>query len=81
MCLDTSPEETTYILKSILRLAGVPLENYSDALLHNDSPPVESADGIPPFHVVSINFSEVDKRNSSQSMDVYTGEMISHSSK
>jgi len=65
----TDPEETTYILKSILRLAGVAL------------PTVESVEGgggedTSVGSKKSISFSDVLRRKCSvELMDVYTGEM------
>jgi hypothetical protein len=58
----TSPEETTYILKTILRLAGV-----STAL-----PPKASMER----QESNVDFAEMDRRNVAvKEMDVYTGEM------
>ena len=75
----TSPEETTYILKSILRLAGVGLEESASVF----SSPRDSdiTDAIEKSGVdkkmKGINFSEVARRQSqTQLMDVYTGEII-----
>ena len=57
----TSPDETTYILKTILRLAGL-----SIALPPNES---EKRDSV-------LDFSEVERRTKSvKQMDVYTGEL------
>jgi len=70
----TSPEETTYILKSILRLAGVSLDGVEiDDLPHKLVPSSEAKDeGRKP-----INFDEMERRTSMvQLMDVFTGEMI-----
>ena len=60
----TSPEETTYILKTILRLAGV-----STAL-----PPAAAMEKIES----NVDFAEMDRRTAAvKEMDVYTGEMTS----
>ena len=70
----TSPEETTYILKSILRLAGVSIK------LPGSSSP-EFASTLPPVLEESAakklcDFEEVERRSSAvKFMDVYTGEM------
>jgi IMP-specific 5'-nucleotidase len=64
----TSPDETTYILKSILRLAGkgTILEDES---MSNDGKRCLSS---------SLNFSELERRSKAvKVMDVYTGEYIS----
>ena len=75
----TSPDETTYILKSILRLAGVPwmnliLEegNETRHLPNGISKEVngEDRDGK------KVNFYEMERRTNRLMMDVYTGEMI-----
>ena len=68
----TSPEETTYILKSILRLAGVPLM----ALIN---PPVgeKGANGQTEENAgKKVDFEEAGRRTSYARMDVYTGEYI-----
>mmetsp|Transcript_15931 Transcript_15931/g.33137 ORF Transcript_15931/g.33137 Transcript_15931/m.33137 type:complete len:561 (+) Transcript_15931:17-1699(+) len=73
----TDPDETTYILKSILRLAGVPMMTLvlEDANEGVDSPikATESRDQ----DGKKVNFEEVERRSSRVMMDVYTGEMIS----
>ena len=70
----TSPEETTYILKSILRLAGVPL-------LAQLSPVAEEKEKTETDNVrrnSNVDFSEVERRATrALKMDVYTGEYIS----
>ena len=69
----TSPEETTYILKSILRLAGVSLGDHHkeslEDLLHK-TPQKQAIDTV----AVENDLSEVTRRT--MLMDVYTGEMI-----
>lgn len=75
----TSPEETTYILKSILRLAGL-----SVALMEHGSPnhaaPAAAVSNIDPNNgerKTSLDFTECARRTQAiQKMDVYTGEMI-----
>jgi IMP and pyridine-specific 5'-nucleotidase len=60
----TSPEETTYILKTILRLAGVSIALPSVAV------------GLGESCSSGVDFVEMDRRNNDvQQMDVYTGEM------
>ena len=73
----TSPDETTYILKSILRLANVPM------LLTNDetwtlSPGISRKDSLDDTEGGSgVNFDEIERRTSIvKKMDVFTGEMI-----
>lgn len=74
----TSPSETTYILKTILRLAGVQyqLQDASEAaaLLSGErqgpSPAPKDGSGGP-----AIDFSEVERRTKVVEMDVYTGEI------
>ena len=79
----TSPEETTYILKSILRLAGVPLMAYMNTLMVTDGTTATGlkeeqvavvADGVCGKKVV--DFEEAGRRMSGLKMDVYTGEYI-----
>ena len=75
----TSPEETTYILKSILRLAGVPLM----ALMENTPLAAASGDEKKEETVVidgnrrksQVDFAEAERR-ATLKMDVYTGEYI-----
>jgi len=73
----TSPEETTYILKTTLRLAGVSLDN-QDTLVDDDNDDDDKG---------KDNFGKQDKKSSNidlktvasrnAMMDVYTGEMLS----
>ena len=71
----TSPEETSYILKSILRLAGVPLMailnpvDYEDKKQENGT---KDKKGIEK----KVDFDEMERRTSRLAMDVFTGEMI-----
>jgi IMP and pyridine-specific 5'-nucleotidase len=75
----TSPDETTYILKSILRLAGiVPTQHMKDddsgdgLLVENggNGNTMERNDS-------NVDFAELERRRSFNAvMDVYTGEMI-----
>jgi IMP and pyridine-specific 5'-nucleotidase len=73
----TSPEETTYILKSILRLAGVPLMSYMNTLLVMDGG-TNAATGLKeePTAVVADKKVVDFERMSALKMDVYTGEYI-----
>ena len=73
-----SPQETTYILKSILRLAGVPylVENNTadDEGDETDVPTDQQLNGGQPS---LINFAEMERRaEAAKKMDVYTGDMI-----
>ena len=69
----TSPDETTYILKTILRLAGVSLEgDASDDLTDGSEEDKSDTEGK---RKSLVNLSTVASRNSM--MDVYTGEMLS----
>lgn len=70
----TSPDETTYILKSILRLAGIaPAQhehNDSDVLLESSAAAMESKGS-------NVDFAELERRtNVVATMDVFTGELI-----
>lgn len=76
----TSPEETTYILKSILRLAGLSVALQGQ---HHSSPELSSS--IPAAAAAvpngekqkSLDFTECARRTQAvQRMDVYTGEII-----
>ena len=63
----TSPDETTYILKSILRLAGKGIALEEDGKTNGKRSSTSS-----------LNFSELERRAKAVAvMDVYTGEMIS----
>jgi hypothetical protein len=75
----TNPQETTYILKSILRLAGVSVRLPTDSDIDID----ESENGKygdvgkEKEHPPPINFDEIERRTkAAQMMDVYTGEML-----
>ena len=83
-----APEETTYILKSILRLAEVeykipeadyPENQDSDESLHDniDANTLDAATGK------KLDVSTMIKRSSGQdfTMDVYTGELIKNDQK
>eukprot|EP00560_Eucampia_antarctica_P008411 CAMPEP_0197825108 /NCGR_PEP_ID=MMETSP1437-20131217/2243_1 /TAXON_ID=49252 ORGANISM="Eucampia antarctica, Strain CCMP1452" /NCGR_SAMPLE_ID=MMETSP1437 /ASSEMBLY_ACC=CAM_ASM_001096 /LENGTH=517 /DNA_ID=CAMNT_0043424975 /DNA_START=301 /DNA_END=1854 /DNA_ORIENTATION=- len=84
----TSPDETTYILKSILRLAGIAIQRPTSNQLstaptylspsHNNNA-ASTNDNINMGDQVQIktNFSEVERRACAvKAMDVYTGEMM-----
>ena len=79
----TSPDETTYILKSILRLAGAAIQQPSFTTVVSNDESTESIDGGDTTDDLNdekkeTNFSEVDRRASAvKAMDVYTGEMVS----
>jgi hypothetical protein len=67
-----NPNETTYILKSILRLASVNVSSLDVVGDHADG-----AQGTNAL-VSSIDFQEMDRRSQAAlRMDVYTGEMVS----
>ena len=77
----TSPDETTYILKSILRLAGVPLNGHdakskvASAMKGNAG--VGDRIGRTPSQ---LDFDEVERRYTTvKIMDVYTGEITTAS--
>lgn len=84
----TSPEETTYILKSILRLAGVSQSAFHLAADGNgndgesvdnatDSTLIAGQDGDANKPAASVDFTEIDRRTEAvKCMDVYTGEII-----
>ncbi|KAL7532854.1 hypothetical protein ACHAXR_004896 [Thalassiosira sp. AJA248-18] len=69
----TSPEETTYILKSILRLAGVPLMALMNPLAGEKDAKEEQAEEKVGK---KVDFEEAGRRTSRVTMDVYTGEYI-----
>jgi hypothetical protein len=63
----TSPEETTYILKTILRLAEVPI-----TIVDVTFPAQENDSG-------GMDFAEIERRTTVvKRMDVYTGEISHH---
>mmetsp|Transcript_24513 Transcript_24513/g.35892 ORF Transcript_24513/g.35892 Transcript_24513/m.35892 type:complete len:526 (+) Transcript_24513:203-1780(+) len=72
----TSPDETTYILKSILRLANISL----DAMLRAnsmDETDMDSGNGDTPATGKSLDFAEMERRTKMvELMDVYTGEIL-----
>jgi len=71
----TSPEETSYILKSILRLAGVPLMailNPMDYEVKDEANGAKDEKGVEK----KVDFDEMERRTSRLAMDVFTGEMI-----
>ena len=73
----TGPEETTYILKSILRLAGVSHEMIPEE--DGDDVPTTVDDGKGTSGT-ALNFTEVERRTKAvQIMDVYTGEVTTKS--
>jgi len=78
----TDPDETTYMLKSILRLAGVSLDGHNSPSLEDFSLAIPS---IQDGHAANIgneneavDFLEMTRRHGKvEMMDVYTGELIS----
>lgn len=72
----TSPDETTYILKSILRLAGIVPAQHARTDSDGVSESVASGIGAGPKGS-NVDFSELERRTSAvATMDVYTGELI-----
>jgi hypothetical protein len=74
----TNPQETTYILKSILRLAGVSVRLPTNSDIDLDESGSETNGDIGKVKEQStINFDEIERRTkAAQQMDVYTGEML-----
>ena len=70
----TSPEETSYILKSILRLAGVPLMAILNPVDYEDKKQV-NGDKDKKGIEKKVDFDEMERRTSRLAMDVFTGEM------
>jgi len=68
----TSPEETTYILKTILRLAGVPLM----VLMNPSMAEEKDASGQQAEAGMKVDFEEAGRRTTRFKMDVYTGEYL-----
>ena len=71
----TSPEETTYILKSILRLAGVPLMALMNPVAGEQNGEQGVEEGGEKSEKKVVDFEEAGRRSSRVMMDVYTGEM------
>ena len=72
----TSPDETTYILKSILRLAGVSLEGEgNDDNDITEGGEEDKSNEKKDSNELQVNLKTVASRNAM--MDVYTGEMLS----
>lgn len=72
----TSPEETEYILKSILRLAGVPLMALMNKLTVDEDKAAEERVNRYKERQ-EVNFDEVGRRSTiAKKMDVFTGEYI-----
>mmetsp|Transcript_10647 Transcript_10647/g.31487 ORF Transcript_10647/g.31487 Transcript_10647/m.31487 type:complete len:551 (-) Transcript_10647:663-2315(-) len=70
----TCPDETTYMLKSILRLAGVSLNDVENDISPNDA--VHTGESKEKGSK-GINFDELERRTSMvQRMDVFTGEIV-----
>lgn len=66
----TSPDETTYILKTILKLAGIPYT------LENEKEAVAILSGNIAEESGKVDFAEMERRTKVvQGMDVYTGEI------
>jgi IMP and pyridine-specific 5'-nucleotidase len=71
-----NPQETTYILKSILKLAGVEA-SLPQQIVEDESSDNGSA-GLQVTESSNVNFSEMERRAQAMArMDVYTGNMIS----
>ena len=73
----TSPEETTYILKSILRLAGVSLDGHGAVDSSAAASKKAKEGGVSLKKRTSqLDFQEVERRTEQvQKMDVFTGEL------
>jgi len=70
----TSPEETTYILKTILRLAGIHMEELKE---DNDEYLSPNSKNSNTTTEKEVDMKEITRRHAQQqSMDVYTGEII-----
>jgi IMP and pyridine-specific 5'-nucleotidase len=70
----TSPEETTYVLKTILRFAGV---NYEVDETEKEEAKKILSGTIPEGKASSnVDFGEVERRAKAVQMDVFTGEII-----
>lgn len=75
----TSPDETTYVLKSILRLAGIAPLQHLAAHERDDS---MGLDGLSlrteaTCRISNVDFTELERRTSAvATMDVYTGELL-----
>ena len=72
----TNPSETTYILKSILRLAGVPLMAIINPADYDDKNQVNGAKDDKRIEKKKVDFNEMERRSTLLTMDVFTGEMI-----
>lgn len=78
-----NPQETTYILKSILRLAGVSVTLPEQQSVTKDDDTSDSATGEQDSSTMqsvpsNIDFTEIERRRqAAEKMDVYTGEMKS----
>ncbi len=76
----TSPDETTYILKSILRLAGVPLMSLVHSLDEKVNGFVQEENKTVEEGKKTVDFTEMERRLSGMKMDVFTGEIIPNTS-
>ena len=73
-----NPQETTYILKSILRLSGVSVD-MADEDTKSDSSFEEQKTSSLDRSESAINFEEMERRSQvAAKMDVYTGELINN---
>ena len=77
-----NPKETTYILKSILRLAGVPFGMPTPVASPNKPDETGDSSASAPTTATqaspALDFQEVERRSQAAAkMDVYTGELIS----
>jgi len=72
----TSPDETTYILKSILRLAGiVPAQNPGSDVIDSNGSSSSNSSGVE-RKGSNVDFVELQRRRNNVTMDVYTGELM-----
>jgi IMP and pyridine-specific 5'-nucleotidase len=74
----TSPDETTYVLKSILRLAGiVPTVGVQQQSSSKLLPPKDNNENSKSKKGSNVDFTELERRtNAVGTMDVFTGEII-----
>jgi len=74
----SAPEETTYILKSILRLAEIEYQLPMTLEAESSNEDLTTCDTVDAASGQKLDFSKMIQRSSQQdfTMDVYTGEFI-----
>ena len=76
-----NPKETTYVLKSILRLAGVNLEKAAQSPAEEEGSLGNTGENGLVLSPQSVDFGEVQRRaQAAKKMDVYTGELVNRPS-